>query len=178
VREDLPPEAKYFLPNSDWISPHRNSEVVSGWGVEEGRRYLEQTGRIDGWWVSFVRGTSTVNAPEEIYNNVVLYKTADGAKLVLEEFSSCEDPDNEYTLVDPAPLIGDATKACIHKEMQSSGENRVTYRIEFLTRNVFHAVVGWGWEREVDGDYVADVARVLLAKAEQAPLATEVTFTP
>jgi hypothetical protein len=178
IREDLPPEAKYFLPNSTWISPHRNSEVVSGWGVEEGRTYLEQTGRIDGWWVSFERGTSTVNSPEEIYDNVVLYRTAEGAMLVMEEFSSCKNPDNEYSLVDPAPAIGDATNACVHKEMQSSGENRVTYRIEFVTRNVYHAVVGWGWEREVKGDYIADVARVLLAKVEQAPLASEVTFTP
>jgi hypothetical protein len=119
-----------------------------------------------------------VNAPEEIYNNVVLYRSADGAKLVLEEFSSCKDPDNEYTQVDPAPTIGDSANACIHKEMQSSGENRVTYRIEFIVRNVFHAVVGWGWEREVQAEYIADVARALLAKAEQAPLATEVTFTP
>ncbi|MHA1280775.1 MAG: hypothetical protein ACTSQ8_26810 [Candidatus Helarchaeota archaeon] len=39
TKEDLPPEAKYYLPNSGWISPHHNSEIISGWGVEEGAKY-------------------------------------------------------------------------------------------------------------------------------------------
>ena len=39
-RDDLPKDGKYYLPNSTWTSPHLNSEVVSGWGVEEGKDYL------------------------------------------------------------------------------------------------------------------------------------------
>lgn len=177
-REDLPSDARYYLPNSSWISPHRNSEVVSGWGVEEGREYLEKTGRIDGWFVSFERGTSTVNAPEEIYDNVVLYKTVEGARLVLDQFSSCMDPDSDYQIVDTDLLIGDGTIVCTSKEMQPSGKNRLWYRIEFIRRNVFHAVVGWGWEREVTPEYVEEVARTLLAKTDNAPLASEVSYSP
>jgi hypothetical protein len=37
---DLPTEARYYLPDYSWISPHRNSEVVSGWGVNEAGNIL------------------------------------------------------------------------------------------------------------------------------------------
>jgi hypothetical protein len=177
-RVELPPEAKYYLPNETWMSPHRNSEVVSGWGVQEGREYLEKTGRIDGWFIAFARGTSTVNAPEEMYDNVVIYKTTEGARLVIDEFSSCNDPDTDYRIIETDLALGDVTKVCSYKEMQSSGENRMWYRIEFVRRNVFHAVLGWGWEREVIPEFVEQVARGLLEKADQAPLTSEVSFTP
>jgi hypothetical protein len=176
--KDLPPEAKYYLPNSEWISPHRNSEIISGWGVEEGRTYLERTGRIDGWWVIYKRGTLTVTAPEEIYDNVVLYHTIEGAELIISEFSNCVDRDSGYVLVESDVQIGDFTNVCTYKEMQSSGEYRIWYRIEFTYRNYYHAVAGWGWESEVKAEFVEKIARTLLAKLEAAPLSDKVTFTP
>jgi hypothetical protein len=62
--------------------------------------------------------------------------------------------------------------------MQPSGRNRVWYRIEFIRRNVFHAVYGWGWETEVTPEFVQAVAMTLLEKVEEAPLSDEVTFRP
>lgn len=175
---DLPSEGKYYLPNSSWISPHRNSEIISGWGVEEGREYLEKTGRVDGWWAAYARGTRAVLAPEEIYDNVVLYRTHEGALLIISEFSQCRDPENGFTLIEEDLNIGDATNVCIDIEMQPSGKNRVWYRIEFLYRNIFHAVIGWGWEEEVTLEFVEGIARVLLSKLEAAPLSDKVTFEP
>jgi len=176
--EDLPKDAYYYLPNSEWISPHRNSEVVGGWGVDEGRAYLAATGRIDGWWVSYERGTRTVIAPEEVYDNPVLFRTTAGAKLVLTQYSTCSDPDTKYIPVQTDLKIGDMTNVCMYREMQSSGENRVDLLIEFSYRNVYHTVSGWGWEDEVQLDYVAAVARTLLAKLEVMPLSDSVTFEP
>jgi len=177
-RGDLPAESKYYLPNSFWTSPLRNSEIVSGWGVEAGREYLEKTGRVDGWEVSFARGVSTYTAPEEIYDNVVLYKGAEGARLIMAEFGTCVDPDSDYRPVETDLHIGDATNVCTYREMQSSGEARVWYRVEFIYRNVYHAVLGWGWEKDVRPEFVEGVARTLLARLEAAPLSKEVTFSP
>lgn len=177
-KEDLPEDANYYLPNSSWISPHRNSEVVGGWGVEEGRLYLEATGRVDGWWASYLRGSSTVIAPEEIYDNVVMYRTSEGAKLTINEHSTCDDPDTEYLELERDLVIGDITRVCMYREMQSSGENREWYRIEFVYRNYFHGIVAWGWEKDIRPEYVEEVARTLLAKLEAAPLSDSVTFVP
>ena len=179
-RSDLPEEARYYLPNAGWISPHRNSEVVSGWGVDEGREYLEKTGRIDGWWVWYKRGTITVIAPEEIYDNIVIYQSIEGAQLVMTDYSNCQGrlADSDWTILETDLQIGDMTIVCTDKEMQSTGDNRVWIRIEFTYRNFYHAVVGWGWEKEVQLEYVANVARILLAKLEAAPLSDKVTFSP
>jgi hypothetical protein len=40
----------------------------------------------------------------------------------------------------------------------------------FSYRNYLHAVSGWGWEYEVKPEYVEDIARILLAKLQAAPL--------
>jgi hypothetical protein len=114
---DLPPEAKYYLPDSSWISPHRNSEIISAWGVEEGRKYLEETGRIDGWWVIYLRGTITVTAPEQIYDNVVKYATAEGAQLVVKKYGDRRVEEQDFTEVDPIEIIGDVIRTYIKKEM-------------------------------------------------------------
>lgn len=178
TKEDLPSDAEYYLPNSTWISPHRNSEIISGWGVTEGQAYLAETGRVDGWVASYARGTKTVIAPEEMYDNVVLYKYQEGALLVINEYSFCMDPETGFTPLDSDVQIGDVMRVCIDKEMQSNGRNRVWLRVEFVYRNVYHAVVGWGWEEEVTADYVLDVASELLSKLEGQTLSDQVTFEP
>lgn len=177
-RLDLPADAKYYLPNSSWMSPHRNSEVVSGHGVDEGREYLAATGRVDGWVVYYNRGTRTVIAPEEIFDNVVLFSTAKGAQLLMTKYSNCSEVGTEYTKVDTDLKIGDMTNVCFRREMQSSGEYKVWYLLEFSYRNYSHTVGGYGFEKEVKIEYIAEIARTLLAKLEAAPLSEKVTFEP
>lgn len=177
-KDDLPSDARYYLPASNWISPHRNSEIVTSWGAEKGKEYLSKTGRIDGWWAAYKRGSSTVIAPEEIYDNAVLYETSKGARLTIEEYSNCLDPETGYTEIETDIVIGDTTIACINREMQSNGKNRVWLRVEFVYRNVFHGIIGWGWESEVSLDYVMGVASAALSKLESQPLSDEVTYQP
>ena len=176
--EDLPEDAYYYLPNSEWISPHRNYEVISGWGVDEGRAYLAATGRVDGWWVYYERGTNTVIAPEEIYDNPVLFRSTEGAQLLITQYGTCVDPDKKYKPVQTDLIVGDMANMCMSREMQSSGEYKIRLIIEFSYRNVAHQLAGLGWEKEVKLDYLADVARTLLAKLEAMPLSESVTFEP
>ncbi|MDY6994266.1 MAG: hypothetical protein SVR94_16910 [Pseudomonadota bacterium] len=167
-KEDLPSDAKYYLPNYTWISPHRNSEIISGWGKEEGQRYLEETGRIDGWVVYYARGTSTVRAPEEISHNIIQYKTAEGSKIAMEMESPYSQV--EYEIVDADYNLGDKTIISQYREMQPSGEYRVDYLVETAYRNYQSRVGGWGWEKEFDLDYVIQLAEIALEKLKVAPL--------
>jgi len=180
--EDLPKDAHYYLPDSSWISPHRNYEVVSGWTVDKGRAYLAATGRVDGWWVDYERGSNTVIAPEQIYDNPVLFRTIAGAQLLLTKFGTCVNPDltqgRKYIPVQTELKIGDMTNVCLYREMQSNGENWVDLCIEFSYRNVAHGIDGMGREKDVQLDYLATVARTLLAKLEAMPLSDSVTFEP
>jgi len=167
-KEDLPSEAKYYIPNSAWKSPHRNSEIISGWGTEKGQEYLEKTGRIDGWVIYFARGTSTVRAPEQVYHNIIQYETAEGAQLAM----NMESPyvTVEFDIVNDSYDLGDITIISKYREMQPSGEYRIQYLVETTYRNYQSRVGGWGWEKEFDLDYVIQIAEIALAKLETAPL--------
>ena len=147
-------------------------------GGRRGRKYLEETGRVDGWIVYYARGTNTVTAPQEVYDNVVLYQSAEGAQLLTAKYGNCEDPEKDWVKLNIDFKIGDTTSACIIREMQSSGKNRVNILIEFTYKNIAHTVSGWGWENEVSIEYVKAVAETLLAKLEAAPLSDVVTFSP
>ena len=168
TKDDLPPEPKYYLPNQFWISPHHNSEVVSDWGFEEGTKYIEETGRIDGWWVTFQRGINTIRAPEQIYQNIIQYKTSEGAQLTM----SIENPNVtvQYEIIDDNYELGDFTVILKYHEMQPSGEYRVTYLVETIYRNYQSRIVGWGWENHFELDYVIRVAEIALEKIKSAPL--------
>ncbi len=168
-KSDLPLDAKYYLPNELWIGPLHNEQIVSAWTVEKGREYLAETGRLDGWWIAFDRGSNTVIAPQNMYDNVIMYKTAEGAQIVITKFDD-RFVEFDYTEIKDPPKIGDLSRAFVWKEMQSSGEYRVAYRISFCYRNYVHEVEGWGWEHEVKPEYVENIARILLARLQAAPL--------
>jgi hypothetical protein len=180
--EDLPSDAKYFLPNEYWISPHRNSEIQIGFGggdddvtsADAVKVYLAETGRVDGWVVAYSRASRTVIAPEEITDNPVLYRTHEGAMLMVTKYGGCNEDQTPLEL----QTIGDASEACMWKKMQNNGKNRVRIIIRFVDRNAYHNLSGWGWENEVTLEYVEQVAMILLEKLQQLPLSSEVTFQP
>ena len=62
--------------------------------------------------------------------------------------------------------------------MPSAGISRLQYVIDFSYRNFYHMVTGWDEENEMTLDYLAAVARTLLAKLEAAPLSNIVTYHP
>jgi hypothetical protein len=107
-----------------------------------------------------------------------MYKTAEGAWLVINKYSTCSDPDSGYVEQEPIATFGDFTRTCTSKEMQSGGEYRVWYRIEFVYRNYYHALVGFGWESDIRPGFIEDIAEILLATLQAAPLSDTVTWTP
>jgi hypothetical protein len=178
TKADLPKDAGYYIPGPDWMSPHYNFEVIAQFGVDRGQKYVDRTGRIMGWWVNFNRGSTKIITPQEIYDNVILFKTHEGAIIYLKEYTTCDDPTYKYTVVETTLLLGDASQVCILNELQPSGDNRTTFEIAFVYRNIAHQVAGWGWEREVGHDYVYSVAETLLSRLKTIPLSEQVTFTP
>lgn len=172
---DMPEEGKYFLPDSSWISPHHNAEIISGWGTVEGREYLDLTKRIDGWLIYLYRGTNTVIAPEIIYHNIIQYEAAEGARLTVVDFNWVVRNDPEgYKFVDrELEDLGDVAIAMAYKEMQPNGKNKIWYVVEYAYRNYVSTVAGVGWEEEVEYDYVEDIARITLEKLKSAPLVDE-----
>lgn len=177
-KSDLPSEGKYYLPNETWTSPHRNSEIVSSWGTEKGQAYLAETGRIDGWWISYKRGSSGgVLVPEEVYDNPVLYSSIEGARLVITKYSDRKITEEKYREID-VPQIGDIARAFTKSEIDSNGRTNAAIYIDFTYRNVLHSINIYGREKEVTLEFAVGIANKLLEGLKLLPLSDTVTFTP
>ena len=168
--EDLPREGEYYLPDADWISPMRNAEIISIWGKAEGEKYLEKSGRLDGWLVYYLRGSSTFRSPEQIYHNIVQYQSAEGAQLSVREFNYVEREESDWEYMEEEIYLGDVSVALISKEMQPDGRYLVDININTAYRNYASIVIGYGWEHEVTLEYMMNIAGIVLEKLKAAPL--------
>ncbi len=162
--DDLPREGKYYLPNANWKTPHRNSEILNAWGAEKGGKYINETGRVDGWIVAYKRGSSKVPLPDEVYDNVVLYQTAKGAQYSITKYGDTNlSPD--FVEIQSPPAVGDLSRAFLLKKGNTS-----EYLYYFSYRNYLHVLDIYGLESEVNPKFVEQIAKKLLAKLEDAQL--------
>jgi len=169
--DDLPPEGKYFMPGG-WKSPHLNSEIISGWGTEDGKEYLANTGRVTGYWIRFVRGTRTVQMPDIVYCGIIQYKTAEGAQLIITNYSRALTSRGGYDWKrkEVEIQLGDINEVVYRKKTLKGGEITITYFVNFAYRNYVAECYGYGLETDVSHEFVENVARAILEKFMQATL--------
>jgi hypothetical protein len=167
--EELPSEPQYYLPNEEWMSQLSNSDVISDWGVEEGELYLEETGRINGWVVTYKKGSSTASAPEQLYQNIVQYETSEGANIAFTKYAY-NTRTTEFSLINHDGIIGDATSVFMHKTLETDNRYRVNYVVQSRYKNYISIVAGWGWEDEFNLDYVIRIAEIEMDKIKSAPM--------
>ena len=172
--KDLPPESNFYIPHESWMSPHTNQEVINGWGVDEGREYLERTGRVEGYYVYLLRGSKVLTAPEEIYCTAVEYETTEGAQISLNEFNMIAYPERSdyiYTLAkEEFPDLGDTRIAYYRDKTADNGEKYIIYYIEATYYNYLVDCYGYGRKIEVEPEYVANLVTIVLNKLKAAPL--------
>ena len=164
-KDDLPDD---FILSHGWSTPHNNSEILSARGVEEGKAYLEATGRIGGWIIYYDLVDSRAIAQEWIESYIVMYDSVDGPKIAKSPEWDWLEEDQE--IVDIDLDLGDWNRVTIIRERQPNGKYYVWYTIEFNYRNIWTEVMAGGMESHVRHDYVEDAATVVLAKLEAAPL--------
>ena len=110
----------------------------------------------------------TVRAPEQIFHNIIQYKTVDGPQLTLETDNPGQD--SRWEVIDENFDLGDKTVISRLREMQPSGNYKVSYLVETTYRNYLSRVSGWGLEKEFDLEYVINLAEIALDKLMEAPL--------
>lgn len=171
--EDLPKESRYYLPDPSWTGRDSNTEVVQWWTIDEGREYLERTGRIDGWSTSLYRGAEVLEAPLQVYCDVVKYETSDGALISLSEYGLTAPirGQNGYTKVD-ITLSNLQEPYFIYRseKVMDSGEVYSDYAIETTYYNYLVFCFGWGRKAEVSPEYVENLVIVTINKLKKSPL--------
>jgi hypothetical protein len=163
--EDLP--NKYILNRGD-STPHINSEILSARGIEDGKAYLEATGRLGGWIIWYECVESTAIAPDWIRSYIVMYDSIDGPDIaMLPEWNTVYEG---YETIDLDLKLGEWNRVSVYKERQASGKYFLRYVIEFTYRNIWAEIYGSGIESDVRHEYLENAARAVLEKLEAAPL--------
>lgn len=162
---DLPREGKYTVLGTDWTGEVNNQAVLDAWGAEEGGKYIDETGRLDGWWIQFNRTASGAALPSAVYDSVAVYKTVAGARLSVQKYAA--HGMQTYTEVQGLQQIGDGARAFALKK----GAN-LDYVLYFSYRNLQHVIETTGPENEATPAFAAQTAMAVLARMQTAPLTT------
>ena len=119
-------------------------------------------------------GSPTAIAPEWIQSYIVIFDNVDGPDLLMSpEWDSDYHDGVKEGRFEPIEIemdLGDNNLVYVQKERQPNGKYRVWYFIEFWYRNVWARVLGFGWESDVNHEYLESAGRAVLSKLEEAPL--------
>lgn len=170
-KSDLPAKGSYILPNSGWISPHHNYEIIQQWGQEKGQRYLDETGRVDGWWVEYYRSSNNEVLPKYIFCNVIQHKTSEGAHISLTKYNEVAMHEPGYKVFPDSPQIGDEAIVFYKTYTSDAGVPSKILFLEFRYRNYVVRIAGDGSEQEVKLDTLIPVAKSVLKRLQEAELA-------
>jgi hypothetical protein len=171
-KEDLPKEGKYYIPDSTWMSINTNEEVISNRGVEEGRQYVTDTGRVTGWWADRLRGTRAVILPDEIMCGVYMYKTNEGALKALNTYNSLEtDHDNNWKYLPDSKTLGVENNIIVLYKTDSGGDKNTSYDLEFVYKNMMGQVFAYSKkDTDISPAVIEEIAAKMLAKLKAEPL--------
>jgi hypothetical protein len=147
--------------------------LIQNMGEIEAKTYVKETGRIDGWWTELHRTNKEDFVPSTFESSIEFYESAEGAQAAMTPtyYSLYQDETREYIPVDGGCDLGDNCKF-FYSEKENPTTEIITaqYNIAFTYRNSFVWVMARGLTLDMEADYVLDVAKVMLAKLEKAPV--------
>jgi hypothetical protein len=131
--------------------------------------YATETGRMDGWVAVYKQGSTYLLAPMEIYNEISLFKTTEGAQLSIARYSNYITSELMYTEEINPPNIGDMTRSFYYTS-DASGRHELGYLITFSYKNIVHLVQARGDYYGVEPEKIRNIARGLLSRLQAFPL--------
>lgn len=179
TKADLPKEGDYIIPNELWSSPTTNDEIIQWRGEDEGSKYLSLSGRVVGWSIGFRRRTKGVGAqyPMEIDGDVIQYKSAEGARFVLQDhldnnktnstdYKSFDMPNGDMAIVYKIPPFTSNPDASL------AGTELEGYKVLIQHRNYVIDVTIFGIEgsNQVSREFAVEIAMKSIEKIDQAEL--------
>jgi hypothetical protein len=173
---DLPTDSKYYLPDSSWIGRTSNKEIVSSSkDADAAREYIAKTGRLDGWWAEFMRGSTVQKAPPYVGCQLLKFETAKGALLSLTDYNNpIAQPKNftrTYTLSKTKfSDLGENYSAYYSDFYGNDGAKWLEYNISVAYYNWWFECYGYGPKNEIDPEFIDSIAKIQLDKLKAAPL--------
>jgi hypothetical protein len=164
---DLPSEGRYFAYDSSPLLT--NPELIAQLGVE-GQAQIDETGRIEGWWITYSRGSNKFSRPLNISNYASKFQSPQGAKIYVDKYERKYDIDHGYNIITEVPVVGDFSFETSRNSDAIPGY--VNYEVEFVYRNYVEILNGYGRESVVKPEFLRQLADILLTHLKDEPLST------
>lgn len=158
----------YTIQNDSRLS---NEEVIGRMTTVEGKKYILETGRVDGWDLYMEKTTNSKIGPSAYRSMVELFETAAGAKKAFDRdwFWVYIDPENDQDYISEKSCdFGDECLFFIYdKVTPGSGIANVEYNIGFRYKNVLIQVFVKGADFETEEDDALDAAQLILDRLKE-----------
>ncbi len=166
------------LQNDDFTIPYNsitdkhfsNDEIIGRMTLEEGKPYVIETGRVDGWETYLEKTNVRDIGPEIIRSRVEIFETVDGAKKAFsrEFLWVYNDPEKKPDeILDDNCKYGDECLLLYYEEITpGAAALKVQWDIVFRYKNVLAWVLVRGSDIETYEQDVHDVAQIVLDSLE------------
>ncbi|MDH5507730.1 MAG: hypothetical protein OEZ02_10975 [Anaerolineae bacterium] len=169
--EDL---SETYVIDSGEESRYANSTIIQEAGQVDGKSYVKETGRVDGWQIRLKRKYNTAVAPAIYESTVSVFASSAGAREAISPawFWAYDDAVT-YTFIDYGCDIGDKCILYSYEEFNpANGVVTLRYDVAFVYHNVLVWVSGRGLEVEVSEDDVLSAAQSIFDRLIKLDLVT------
>jgi hypothetical protein len=166
--EDMPND--YSLP-PDSEFHNSNLRLIQELGELEAKRYIDATGRIDGWFIHIQRVNKEDFSPYEVESSIELFKTKEGAQIAMgpDWFRAYTDQTGDVVWDEGGCDLGDQ---CLFYHWQTTDPEtdivKVRYEVAFTYRNVMFWVMGRSLDIDIKPEYMLGIAQAAFNKLEAA----------
>jgi hypothetical protein len=149
------------------LTPSTNERILTVRGEDAGRQFLEESGRIAGWFADFTRQGDS-SGPSGLQLNLILFRSARGPQLLMSEAGGPCRSERQPNLVLSRELsLGDQSALCIDRVLQEDESAVAQHWIPIAYQNVFVGLSAYIARSEAEA--LIDTAGSLLEALRSLP---------
>ena len=168
--EDLPADTIYYIIDQRAFTSW-NEWVLDMMGKEKGQAFIDDTGRLTGWRVTYQRSDPDDPGLEHIDSSIVLYETPEGARNAIENYIIDSQIIDYYPWEPLGPVAGLGDRAFAYKSTwERGGQWEWTfYLVQVAYRNASVQIRVSDFTDRVTLDDAVRLAQVVLDRMKARP---------
>ena len=161
-------EVNYFI-ESGGEKRRGNRLIILEMKEVEGKNYVLDTGRVDGWYVNLRKSDRTDIAPSTYTNTIDIFETKEGARLALspEYFKAYSDDEREFEFLDENCNYGDECILYTAERFDAAtGLTVIRYDVAFVYGNVLVWISATGLDVDISEEDIHEATQIVVDKLE------------
>lgn len=146
-----------------------NRSIILEMKEVPGKRYVLETGRVDGWYINLRKSDRTDIAPSTYTNTIDIFETKAGARLALspEYFKAYYDDEREFEFLDENCNYGDECILYTSERFDAAtGLTVIRYDVAFVYGNVLVWISVTGLDVDISEEDIHEAAQIIVAKLD------------